>query len=117
HLSLLVAGAILLSGCGSTKKASTGSSTRTNVSTGASTNLGAHARPRGATKSKPQIAEPKPEPKQAPETRKFLQTREVNLHAAAKPTLEVAELDLPPARRYPKELQGKFMRADRKSVV
>src|SRR5438309_507916 len=107
HLSLLVAGTTILSGCGgcgSTKKASTGSSEHANVSTGASTTLGAHASPRGATKGKPPIAEPKPRPKQARETRKFLQKREVNLHAAARPTLEVAELDLPLARRYPKEL-------------
>jgi hypothetical protein len=114
HLSLLVAAATLLSGCGgcgSTKKAGTGSSTRTNVSTGASASLGAHAGRRGATTSKPQIAEPKPEPSQAPETQKFLGKREANLRAAATPTLAVAEMDLPVARRYPKELQGKFMSA------
>ena len=117
----LLVGAILVSACGSTKKAGT-STTASTASTGASGTSGAQTVPRGtSTKGskptkkavEPETAETKPERKESPEAenRRLVRKREANRRAAARPTLQVAEMDLPLKRRYPKELQGKFMRA------
>jgi len=116
---LLVAVAMLVSGCGSTKKTSTSSAASKNASTGASANSGAQTAPRGASTAqkavKPKTAEAKPNHKltaaEAEETRRILQKQKINERAAARIGLQAAEADLPLKRRYPKELQGKFMRA------
>ena len=92
---------------------------RKNASTGASANSGAQTAPRGASPAqkavKPKTAEAKPNHKvtaaEAEETRRIVQKRKTNERAAARIGLEAAEADLPLKRRYPKELQGKFMRA------
>jgi hypothetical protein len=119
---VLVAAATLVSGCGSTKQTSTSSTASKNASTGATANSGTQTVPRGASSKKsqhakkavePKPAEAKPKPKETPEAenRRLVRKREAYQRAAARPTLEIAEMDLPVKRRYPKELQGKFMRA------
>jgi hypothetical protein len=121
---LLVAVAMLVSGCGSTKKTGASSAASQNASTGASANLGAQTVPRGASTKesqhaqkavKPKTAEAKPERKvtaaEAEEGRRIQQKQKTNERAAARVGLQAAERDVPLKRRYPKELQGKFMRA------
>ena len=120
---LLVAVAILVSGCGSSKKTGASSVAGQSASTGASGNSGAQTVPRGASNKesqhaqkavKPKTAEAKPEQKtdaEAEATRRILHNKQANEHAAARIGLQAAEADLPLKRRYPKELQGKFMRA------
>ena len=118
---LLVAVAILASGCGSTKKTSASSPASQNAGTGTSATSGAQTAPRAASTAqkavKPKTAEAKPEhtpaAAEAEETRRIVQKRKTNERAAARIGLEAAEADLPLKRRYPKELQGKFMRACR----
>ena len=118
---LLVAVAMLVSGCGSTKKTGASSAASQNASTGASANLGAQTVPRGASSQhaqkavKPKTAEAKPERKvtaaEVEEGRRIQQKQKANERAAASVGLQAAERDVPLKRRYPKELQGKFMRA------
>ena len=119
HLAtyLLVAAAVLLSGCGSTKKtsttgtASTGASAAQNVPRGTSTKEPHHGK-KGVT---PKAPEATPEQKQAAAEaeagRRIVRKRQANERAAARIGLKAAEADLPLKRRYPKELQGKFMLA------
>ena len=119
---------LLVGGCGSAKTAS--KSNATTASTGASTP--APSQSTGATQAhrtskahqpvtnatsprKEKAPEAKPESKEAAaearEYRRRTRERETKERAAAKPGLEFAEAQLPKSRRYPKELQGKFMLA------
>jgi hypothetical protein len=122
-ICLLVAAALLVSGCGSAKKASTASTANTNVGTSAPANVSTV--PKGASTKEsqhankavtPSAAEAKPEQNQtaaAEEIRRHQRQREANERAARTKILGVAEYDVPLNRRYPKELQGKFLRACR----
>jgi len=117
---LLVVAAVLVSGCGSSRKASSTSSANTSAGTGASP---AQTVPRGASArsqhtkkpAEPKPAEASPGPHEtAAEARENLRRqreREADVRAAGTPSLGAAEADLPLHRRYPKELQGKFLRA------
>jgi len=122
-ICLLVAAASLVSGCGcgSAKKAGTTITVNTNVGpsapanvstvpTGTSTKESQH----GKTAVTPSATEAKPEQSQtavAEENRRHQRRREADERAASTPGLGAAESDLPLNRRYPKELQGKFLRA------
>jgi hypothetical protein len=138
---LLVAPAVLASGCGSTKTASTNTTVSASASAPATqstqtvprstTGKPAHAGKAQETKvaqakreQKQKAAEAAREQKekaakaererkeQAAEAELFQRARrktEAERRAAARPGLEGAELRLPRKRRYPKELQGKFM--------
>jgi len=122
---------LLVSGCGSAKKASTDETASTNNAT-----TSAPARTTGQSKSstqaqhatktrQPKAAKAKPQPKEkaaeAPskskqreaETQKAIFKQEAERHAAATPTLQAAERQLPLSRRYPKFIQGKFLLACR----
>jgi hypothetical protein len=120
-ICLLVAATLLVGGCGSAKKASTTSAANTNVGTSAPANVSTV--PKGASTKEsqhakkavtPSAAEAKPEQNQtaaAEEIRRHQRQREANERAARTQILAVAEYDVPLNRRYPKELQGKFLRA------
>jgi hypothetical protein len=120
-ICLLVPAVSLVSGCGcgSAKKASTTITANTNVGTSAP--AGVSAVPK-ATNTKegqhsnnavtPSAAQPgQSEAAAAEENRRREQKREANIRAAGTQILGAAEADLPLNRRYPKELQGKFLRA------
>lgn len=124
-ICLLAALAVLVSGCGSTKTTSTNASTSVPVDESAQTvpqstssKEAQHAR----KAREPKVAEAKPERKEkAAETK--LERKEKAAKAkreseakrskrnagGANPTLEAAERQLPLGRRYPKDLQRKFM--------
>jgi hypothetical protein len=111
--------ATLVSGCASTKTPST-STTSKNAGT-TSANAGAsgpvstqtvpqHARNKESQHARaPKAAEAKP--KRELTGTEILRKRKANERAAARTGLEIAETDLPFNRRYPKDLQGKFMLA------
>jgi hypothetical protein len=118
---VLVVTASLVSGCGSTKKASTIATASTNTGTSAPANV--NTVPKGtSTKAsqhtkkavEPRAAEAKPGQNQTgaeAEQSRRRQRRQANIRAAGTQILGAAEQDVPPNRRYPKELQGKFLRA------
>jgi hypothetical protein len=113
---LLVALAVLASGCGSTRTASTnaGTSAPANqtsqaVTTGPST--GATEAQHAATAPKPKAAEAKPERREKAAEAKREPERPGSEKGteAANPTLEAAERQVPRRRRYPKFFQREFM--------
>jgi len=127
-ICVLVVAASLMSGCGSTKKASTtsiassnvGTSTPPNASTGptgaaVSNGTGTKASQHTKKAAEPTPAEGKPgrneADAEAKENRRLQRQREANIRAAGTNILGAAEQDVPLKRRYPKELQGKFLRA------
>jgi len=117
----LVAAALLVSGCGSAKKASTTITENTNLGTSAPANAGTAPKGTSAKESQhaktavtPSATAAKPEQNQAAATEEFRRhqrQRQANERAAGTRILGAAESDLPRNRRYPKELQGKFLRA------
>jgi outer membrane biosynthesis protein TonB len=118
---------LLLSGCGSTKKASTTNTASTSAGASASTQTtnqqstgstqAQHAsktrEPKAAEakpeKTTPEVTEHKETPKEEEAYRRRLRVRKARERAAHTPALAFAEAQLPRRRRYPKELQGKFM--------
>jgi hypothetical protein len=110
-LGCLLAATVLVSGCGSTKRSSAGT---TSATAGATAPVSRQTVPQRARKKESQHAgAPKAEakPKPEPTVTEILRKRKVNERAAARTGLEIAESDLPFNRRYPKELQGRFMLA------
>jgi hypothetical protein len=112
-----------VSGCGSTKKASTtstassnvGTSTPANASTGptgaaVSNGTGTKASQHTKTAAEPTAADNEAAA-EAKENRRHQRQREADTRAAGTHILGAAEQDVPLNRRYPKELQGKFLRA------
>jgi hypothetical protein len=120
-ICLLVAAALLVSGCGSSKNASTTITENTNVGPSAPASVStvpqgtsAKESPHANTAVTPRAAEPKPEQNQtavAEKVRRHQRQRAAYERAAHTRILGAAEADLPLNRRYPKELQGKFLRA------
>jgi hypothetical protein len=135
HLTicLFVAPAVLVSGCGSTKTASTNTAVSTSAGTSAPATQSTQAVPpstsskatphpgnAGGTTAGQAKAEPKQKAAEAvPEQKETAAEREAfarhlrkvaaDRRRAAIPGLEAAEARLPKKRRYPKELQGKFL--------
>jgi hypothetical protein len=121
-ICLLIAAASLASACGSTKKARTTSVAQTNVGPSAPANVNTVPKGTSAKESQhakkavePSASEAKPGQNEAAaaaeENRRRQRKREANIRAAGTQILGAAEADLPLNRRYPKELQGKFLRA------
>jgi hypothetical protein len=120
-ICVLIAAVSLASACGSTKKASTTSVVRTNVGTSAPANV--NTVPKGTSTQQSQHANKAVGPRAseaspgqngaaaAAEENRRQRQREGDIRAAGTQILGAAEADLPLNRRYPKELQGKFMRA------
>jgi hypothetical protein len=135
HLAicLLVAPAVLVSGCGSTRTASTNNTASTSASATApatqstptvAQSTSSKAAQHASKARKPKATKAKPERKQKPAAAKgeqketaaeaeayqrYKRKQEAARRAAARPGLEAAEARLPVKRRYPKDLQGKFM--------
>jgi len=134
----LVAVAILLaSGCGSSKKPNAADTTSANATTSAPAHVTGQTKspaqtqptttarkPKAAhTKSGGAKAAPAPtvpsrapsESQEAREARRVLKKHEATERAAKTLRLDAVEQSLPPRRRLPKEIQGKFMQACRKA--
>jgi hypothetical protein len=138
-ICLLVAPAVLVSGCGSTRTASTNNTASTSASAPApapapatqstqtvpqSTSSKAAQHASKARKQKEKVAAAKREQQEkvaaamreqkekaasAEILQRYQRKLEAARRAAARPGLEAAEARLPVKRRYPKDLQGKFM--------
>jgi hypothetical protein len=115
----LLAATLLVSGCGSTKKSSTSTTSNNGGTTSANAGATGPVRPqtvpqRARNKESQHAATPKAaeaKPKQELTGTEILRKRKTNERAAVRTGLEIAETDLPFNRRYPKDLQGKFMLA------
>jgi hypothetical protein len=115
--------AVLVSGCGASKTDSKSSPASASSTTGSTSPTGGASAPlkttsRSTTSPKVQHARKAPAPKVAkakPEVKKTSakveprHTKREKERAAARPTLALVESELPPKRRFPKELQGQFM--------
>src|SRR5207245_1603402 len=115
----LLAATVLVSDCGSTKKSSTSTTSKNGGTTSANGGASGPVRPQTVPQrarnkesqhaAAPKAAEAKPKPELT--GAEIMRKRKANERAAARTGLEIAEMDLPFNRRYPKDLQGKFMLA------
>jgi hypothetical protein len=121
-ICLLFLVASVASGCGSTKKPRTTGAASTSVGTsapakvgivpkGPSTKASQHTKTAGEPSSTEAKAGQGQTATEAQEIQRQRRQREADVRAAHTQILGAAEADVPPNRRYPKELQGRFLRA------